>query len=700
MDIENSTEERYSKYFKTPVLILISAIVIAGICLVLLQFNTDRIPVIYLTHTDNIYTTYFELDDSGNRIQLEPVFDRSGFLEGFTGSEFLDTPNEPASDESTDVQRHRIGFSRILFERLDQAKLTFHMPGDVWYIVFLNDIVLYSDYPDPNRALSAAFNNTTAQAQVTRNFAQEISVNLPSNFTGMTISVFEFITQEQAFVWRPAVLQIEAYESERLFSILTYGQDGVLAGGIGIIVILLTLLLAFQLQSGNKTGWLLILPVIYGILLMVRTAFVEVFAGLQFWPLYEPVDFLNGLTYFCGGNLLLIFLALRLNHRIKYILLAASALHLTIAAWQLIYYYVTYGHTYIGYEYVYNMTWLTISGSACILFAFTLMVRERKENRYFKQCIWIAVAFLTGFSLIILLSFFTNPGLFSILIEPVNAIGYLELYPLNNILYLLILLMVTTFSADECITKIAELRFNMDAMERTNQMKAEFLGNISHELKTPLTSVSVLSKHSYSTMAEDWKQNDETMDEIRDNLRIISVESDRIKRVVDGLLNVAVIEQNELELQKEYFSVPDLVQEIGAVQFKAINTTGNTLKTSFAPDLQRINADRERFKEVLLNLLNNAVRHTKDGTIIVAVKQNKKRILLSVSDNGEGIPTELQGNLFKRFLNADIGRAHGTGLGLYFCKQIIELHGGSISLESKPGTGTTVYIDIPADGAK
>ena len=699
MDIGNSAEKQYMRLWKIPVLVLISAIVITGICFALLQFNTDRIPVIQLTHTDNIYTTYFEIDNAGNRVEIEPVFGRSGVIEGFRGFEIPDIPSDPAPDEGFEGLRFRIGFSRILFERLDQAQLTFNIQGDVWYIIFLDDAVLYSDFPDPDYALGAVFDNS-AQTQITRDFAQKVSINLPFDFTGKTITVIEFITPEHALLWNPTVLQLETHEADSLFSVMTYGPGSFLAGCIGIIVILLIVLLAFQVQSGNNFRWLLVLPVVYGILFMLRVAFVEVFVGSQFWRLYDPIDFLNGFTYFCGSNLLLIFIAFRSNHRIKYILLAVSALQLSITAWHLIYNYVIYGYTYIGYEYVHDMTWLAIFGSACIAFTFVLMMLERKNNRYFKQSIWVIFAFLTGYSLMIFVSFLSNSGLFAVLIEPFTAIGDLNLYPLNNTLYLLVLLAIVVLSTDEWLTEMAELRLNLNALDLTNQMKTEFLKNISFELKTPLTSVSVLSKHSYTTMTDDWEQDNDSIDEIHDNLRIITVESDRIKRVVDGLLNVAAIEQNEFELHKDYFSVPDLIQEIGAVQFKAINTNGNTLKFSFAPDLQRINADRDRFQEVLLNLLSNAAQHTREGTIIVTVKQNKKRILLSVSDNGEGIPEELKDKLFKRFLDADIGRAYGTGLGLYFCKQIIELHGGSIRLESKPGAGTTVYIDLPIDGAK
>ena len=244
-------------------------------------------------------------------------------------------------------------------------------------------------------------------------------------------------------------------------------------------------------------------------------------------------------------------------------------------------------------------------------------------------------------------------------------------------------------------------------LEELNRLKIEFLGNVSHELKTPLTSVSALGKHSYSVMTEDWPINDEGLEEMRDNLRIIVVESDRMKWIVDELLNVAAVEQGEFVLHKEYFSLPGLADEISGINFKAINTNENRLEFDFAPDLPEVFADRNRLREVLLNLLTNSARHTKSGVIKISAQSENRNledrgsenrygfITISVTDNGEGIPEKLQENLFERFLGADIGRAHGTGLGLYICKQIVEAHGGEIRIESEPGVGTSVIFTIP-----
>jgi len=486
---------------------------------------------------------------------------------------------------------------------------------------------------------------------------------------------------------------------------MEYGPNSVIAGSIGAGVVLLTVLLALQMLNGIKAWGLLILPIIYGLLSMLGFAFVETFSGALFWELYEPIDFTNFLVYLCGGNLLLIFLALKMKNRLRYILLAAAVLHLSITSGYFIYNYVTF-----GYVNIINMYWLGIFGFFCIVFAIVLMILERKENCYFKQRIWITLAFVTGYILLLLISHFTTHRMFFDFITPIYALDHIVLFPLNSILFVLILLLVIVFSIEEHNMETAKRRSHLSALELMSHMKTGFLENVSYELKTPLTSVTALSKHSYSVLAVDLKRDDEghdkktdnqhAIDEVQDNLRIIAAESDRMKRIINGLLDVAAIEQDEFELHREYISIPDLVQEIGGEQFKTLNKNENTLKLSFAPDLPKIYADQDRLQEVLLNLLSNASRHTKNGTIVVAAKRDQGKLLLAVSDNGEGIPEDMQKSLFSRFLGADIGRAHGTGMGLYICKQIIELHGGSIHIESKPGKGTAILLELPIDGVR
>lgn len=449
------------------------------------------------------------------------------------------------------------------------------------------------------------------------------------------------------------------------------------------------------MSGRKKTRWLLLLPIIYGILVITRLALVMNSDGSQQWPFYGLNDFINSLIYFCGGNLLLLFMALKLYHRIRYVLIAAATIHLVLTAWFLTENFITFGHVFLI-----DNHWLGMLGFTCILFAIVLMIWEKNKNRYFKLVIIGSLVFVAGYALVTLVSQFISYAVFLKLLEPFEAVEQLAFFPLNNVLYLMLVFLALLLCADEFITDVAERRSRSSALELATHMKTGLLENMSHELKNPLTSVSVLGKHSYSMITEDWQTGDDQklIDELRDNLRIIVAESDKMRRIVDGLLIVSAIEQNDFVLHKENFSLPDLVvQEIGGIQFKILNTNENTLKFSFAPNLPRIYADRDRIREVLLNLISNAARHTKAGTIIIAAKQVQNRVLIMVSDNGEGIPEDLQKNLFKRFLGSDIGRAHGTGVGLYICKLLIDEHGGSIRIESKPGNGTSVYIELPIE---
>jgi len=695
MDIKSLFEDHKTIFRQVPILILVSLIVISGIILVFIQFNTDRVPDLHLAHVRGDGTVYFELDDIGNRNDLSPEYNEAGFLEHLSGSAFLDDAFDLESDEALASQRHRIGFSRILTTNLINAQLDFFIKDDVLYIIFLDDLVLFSDFPEPLTALGAAFNNDTENEPDPDRLAQRILFSLPQNYVGMTLNVIEFITPEQALWWSPAVLDIITPGSEGLTHIFSLGSQSVIAGAIGAIVIFLLVIFAFQLFAGKQTCWLLLLPIVYGSLIMIRMAFVQSFSDPQFWFLQIPMGFISSITFFCGGDLLLIFLAARLNNRLKYILVTAIIVHLSASVWYVVYNFITYDYATVN-----DMPILGIFGFLCILFTFILMIAEGKENRYFTLSFRTLLALVTGYITMMLVTRFTNPGMFFELASPMSLLEQFMFFALNDRLYILILFLILILSIDECMTDTADRRSQSSALDLADHMKTDFLGNISQELKTPLTSVSVLGRHSYSMMTEDKKLDATETDELRDNLRIIVVESDRMKKVIDGLLNVATIEQNDFELNKEYFSVPDLIQEISGVQFRAMNINDNTLKFSFASDLPRIHADRDRLREVLLNLLSNASRHTTKGTIVLSVKPEQRKLLISVSDNGEGIPEDMQKNLFKRFLGADTGRAHGTGLGLYICKQIVELHKGRIRIESKSGNGTTVFIELPVEKAK
>jgi signal transduction histidine kinase len=142
-------------------------------------------------------------------------------------------------------------------------------------------------------------------------------------------------------------------------------------------------------------------------------------------------------------------------------------------------------------------------------------------------------------------------------------------------------------------------------------------------------------------------------------------------------------------------SVAELTEEIAGLHFNSLNKNGNRLEIDMPYNLPVIEADHDRLLQVLLNLLSNASRHTKDGVIRISARAENNYITLSVSDTGEGIPEEMRGRLFERYLGVDIGRAHGTGLGLYICRQIAEAHGGTIWIESKTGEGTAVYFTLP-----
>jgi len=232
-------------------------------------------------------------------------------------------------------------------------------------------------------------------------------------------------------------------------------------------------------------------------------------------------------------------------------------------------------------------------------------------------------------------------------------------------------------------------------LEKADQLKTEFLGNMSHELKTPLTSVLGFAKLTFEMLEEESELSEDDLKEMTDNLRLIIVESERMKRIVEQLLDIATIEQGKFSLSCRLFDVGEMAKEIGATSFKTMDINENSLIFDMPPSLPKVFADADRIRQVFLNLLANASRHTKEGLIRLSAHVEGKMMVISVADTGEGIDKELQKSLFMRYLGAQVGRAAGTGLGLYNCKAIVEAHGGSIWLDSEPGIGTTVNFSLP-----
>lgn len=228
-------------------------------------------------------------------------------------------------------------------------------------------------------------------------------------------------------------------------------------------------------------------------------------------------------------------------------------------------------------------------------------------------------------------------------------------------------------------------------MRRLETMRRDFVANVSHELKTPLTSI----KGFVETLLEgaiDDKENSLNF------LRIINDHADRLDNLINDLLDLSHIESKETALKKEKFNLASLVNEV-VLGFKSqAKKKGIEIKSALPQELEII-ADKSKLEQVFTNLINNAINYNKEkGFVRVYSEALADKIKIIVEDSGSGIPARDIPRIFERFYRVDKARSRelgGTGLGLSIVKHIIELHGGKVGVESTEGLGSRFWFILP-----
>ncbi len=237
-----------------------------------------------------------------------------------------------------------------------------------------------------------------------------------------------------------------------------------------------------------------------------------------------------------------------------------------------------------------------------------------------------------------------------------------------------------------------ELEKKNKKLEQRDQLKNDFVNNVSHELRTPLTII----RESISQVVDGLFGETNEKQNTYLNKSLISI--DRLKKIIDDLLNISKIEKRKTDLYKQNVNVVEMMEEIVA-DFTPLFQKKN-LGITCRFDKKKINclADKEKIIQVLTNLINNAYKFTEKGYVEIGAVENGANIECRVRDTGIGIAADDLPRLFSKF--EQIGRQDGpgekgTGLGLTIVKGIIELHDGKISVESMPGQGTTFTFTLP-----
>jgi two-component system, OmpR family, phosphate regulon sensor histidine kinase PhoR len=236
--------------------------------------------------------------------------------------------------------------------------------------------------------------------------------------------------------------------------------------------------------------------------------------------------------------------------------------------------------------------------------------------------------------------------------------------------------------------------FDLTPIRKLEAVRRDFVANVSHELRTPLTIIG--------GFAETLQDRDVPAEMRAEFAKTIFNNTQRMQRIVDELLDLSRIETGHWRPRPESIPITDVAAEVFGRVAAAANEKSIALDKTIEPGAETIYADRTALEQILLNLIENAIRHTgTGGRISIRTKREGGGVSLAVDDTGSGIPPEHLPRIFERFYRADSGRsreAGGTGLGLAIVRHLVEAHGGNVSAESVVGAGTTIRIFFP-DGA-
>jgi two-component system phosphate regulon sensor histidine kinase PhoR len=223
------------------------------------------------------------------------------------------------------------------------------------------------------------------------------------------------------------------------------------------------------------------------------------------------------------------------------------------------------------------------------------------------------------------------------------------------------------------------------------QIRSDFVANVSHELKSPLTSIKGFAETL--KYVEDKPTREKFLD-------IIYIESERLTRLINDILILSELENTESYINFEKLDVNKSIEEIFYIMEPAAKGKNINIKLELETNPITIYGDRDKFKQMMINLVDNGIKYTNaEGLVTIKTLYSDKRVKIAIKDNGIGIPKKNIERLFERFYRVDKGRSRemgGTGLGLAIVKHIVYLFNGEINVESSVGHGTSFTLDFPS----
>jgi K+-sensing histidine kinase KdpD len=241
--------------------------------------------------------------------------------------------------------------------------------------------------------------------------------------------------------------------------------------------------------------------------------------------------------------------------------------------------------------------------------------------------------------------------------------------------------------------KIRSLEEKLASEEKANVLKSEFVSHVSHELRTPLTSIKAYIEALCTHCGEG------AFPQRQQFLEIVSKETDRLIRIVNGILDISKIEFGQRPLQKKSVDLEVLARDAILTLKPTLDDKKLRITSSISNDLPRVDVDEDLMKEVFINLINNAAKYSEeDKTITISAKEGAVDVSVSVQDEGIGIPSAEIGKIFNKYFRVRSEKTQkneGVGLGLAIVKNIIDKHGGTIAVTSEENVGSNFTFTIP-----
>ncbi|MBP3797620.1 MAG: HAMP domain-containing histidine kinase [Ruminococcus sp.] len=298
--------------------------------------------------------------------------------------------------------------------------------------------------------------------------------------------------------------------------------------------------------------------------------------------------------------------------------------------------------------------------------------------------IWVIVLVISAIVLgIVLLMFFTGMYFIRQIVIPIRGIADItHKYAKGDFSK-----RIEKNSEDELGELCDSINNMAEELSNTEQMKNEFISSVSHELRTPLTAIKGWTE-TVATMYGD-------VETFKKGMRVINSETERLSQMVEELLDFSRIQDNRLMLQKDTIDILAELGETVLIYQERARALGITLNY-FEPDmLPFVFGDKNRLRQVFINVVDNAIKYSDKGdTVSVEAYEEEGEICISVSDTGMGISKEDLPKIKQKFFKANHTR-RGSGIGLAVADEIIARHGGTLTIDSEQGVGTTVMITLP-----